>query len=120
MHPTDEDLILHYYGEGGEATERRIDEHLQQCAACHTAFAELRETMALVDAAAVPEPDAGFERVMWARVQQALPARPRRSMLSQWLPATAWAAAVIAVVAAGYAWWQPRQAAIAPASTTAA
>ena len=27
-HLTDEDLILHFYGEGGPSEERRIDDHL--------------------------------------------------------------------------------------------
>jgi hypothetical protein len=110
MHPTDEDLILHFYGEGDAPDESRIDEHLRTCVSCQAAFAELRETLQMVDAAGVPEPDAGFERVMWTRVQQALPKRsPRgRWTMHQWLPVTAWAAVVVAVVSVGFSWWLPR------------
>jgi hypothetical protein len=106
-HLTDEDLILHFYGEGGPGEERRIDDHLAGCSECRQAWAELGETLKLVDAAKVPEPGPGFERVMWARVQSALPeARPRVSTAStwRWAPALGMAAAVVLAVAIGYAW----------------
>ena len=72
-HPTEEDLVLHFYGETGPDEERRVDDHLASCSACRQSWTELGETLKLVDAATVPEPNEGFERVMWARVQQALP-----------------------------------------------
>ena len=62
-HLTDEDLILHFYGEGGPSEERRIDDHLAACSECRQAWTELGETLKLVDAAKVPEPGEGFERV---------------------------------------------------------
>jgi hypothetical protein len=70
-HPNEEDLILHFYGERPEA-EATIDEHLGICPSCQTTWTELRGTLQLVDDAPVPEPPAGFERVMWAKVQQRL------------------------------------------------
>lgn len=102
-HPTDEDLILHFYGEGRD-DEPRIDRHLQACPSCHELWTELGDTLRLVDSAAVPEPDSGFERVLWARVQRALPApAPRTSWWSARLlwPAAAAAAVVVAVVVTG-------------------
>lgn len=124
-HLTDEDLILHFYGEGGPGEERRIDGHLAACSECRQAWAELGETLKLVDAAKVPEPGEEFERVMWARVQGALPAaRPTVSTWStwRWMPALGMAAAVVLAVAIGYAWraaHDPHGAAM-PAATTAA
>ena len=111
MHPTEDDLILHFYGEAPADHEARLDGHLESCEACRDAFAELRETLHLVDAAGVPEPTADFERAMWARIQPALPARrPAHAWtLHQWLPVVAWAAAVVAVVSLGFAWWTPRE-----------
>jgi hypothetical protein len=74
-HPNEEDLILHFYGERPEA-EATIDEHLGICPSCQTTWTELRGTLQLVDDAPVPEPPAGFERVMWAKVQQQLSVKP--------------------------------------------
>ena len=107
-HPTDEDLILHFYGEADAADARRIAEHVDGCAACRAAWMELGETLKLVDQAGMPEPGPEFERVMWARVQRALPApRPSVWSIRVWLPAAATIALV--AVAAGYSWraWHP-------------
>jgi hypothetical protein len=108
-HPTDEDLILHFYGEGGPAEERRVDEHLGSCRTCQQAWAELGETLKMVDAATVPEPGDGFERTMWARVQSALP--PPRSTGWMWrlVPAVGFAAVLIVAVALGYLWRSSRE-----------
>jgi hypothetical protein len=125
-HLTDEDLILHFYGEGGPSEERRIDDHLAACSECRQAWTELGETLKLVDAAKVPEPGEGFERVMWARIQGALPeARPTASMWSmrRWMPALGMAAAVVLAVAIGYAWragHDPHDASMLATTTTAA
>jgi hypothetical protein len=113
MHVSEDDLILHFYGEA-PADEQRIDEHLRSCAACQTAWTELTDTLKLVDAATTPEPGPGFERVMWARVQRELPSAPAR----QWsframAPMTALAASLVAAVALGYAWIARSQ--VAPA-----
>jgi len=124
-HLTDEDLILHFYGEGGPSEERRIDDHLAACSECRQAWTELGETLKLVDAAKVPEPGEGFERVMWARIQAALPeARPTVSTWSawRWMPAFGMAAAVVLAVAIGYAWRASHDPHVAatPATTTSA
>ena len=100
-HPTEDDLILHFYGEEPDDAAR-LDAHLHACPSCHDAWMDLRETLSLVDSATVPEPPDGFERVMWAKVQQALPVvAPARSFWSwrQWAATTALAALVVAVVA---------------------
>jgi hypothetical protein len=99
-HPTDDDLVLRFYGEQPPEDAARLDLHLRACSSCQDAWAELSETLRLVDNATVPEPPDGFERVMWAKVQQALPA-PRRSLWTwrQLVPAASLAAVVIAVVA---------------------
>jgi hypothetical protein len=132
MHLTDEDLILHFYGDGPMDREAEIDAHLRSCAACGQVWAELRQTLAFADAATVPEPGPGFERVMWAKVQQRLETpddlggrsiRPARSWLrGAWLlPA---AAALVAIVAGTYGWRhfmtpQEQTAAVRPVATPA-
>jgi hypothetical protein len=99
-HPTEDDLILRFYGEHEAAETSRIDGHLRTCGACQSAWTELTETLKLVDTAPVPEPPPGFERVMWAKVQQALPERePSFWTWRRLVPIASVAALVIAVVA---------------------
>jgi hypothetical protein len=103
-HPSEDDLILHFYGEGPPASEQRIDDHLRSCISCRAAWSELSGTLKLVDAARLPEAPSGFEGVMWARVEQALMrpiAPPRRSIwsLKQLVPLGALAALIVAAVA---------------------
>ena len=108
MHLTEEELVLHFYGEH-RSQEARVDAHLDSCPQCQTAWTALREALQMVDDAVVPEPGPGFERAMWARVQQALPApQPMRHRVWPFshlasVPALAAAAAlVLAVALAGY------------------
>jgi hypothetical protein len=100
-HPTEDDLILHFYGDGEAADETRVDAHLNACASCQATWVEFRETMQMIDAAQVPEPGAGFERVLWARLQPSLAAaRPRRASWLAWPRVLAPIAAMAAVVVA--------------------
>ena len=71
-HLSEDDLILHYYGEAGRAGEARIESHLASCADCRLANAQLRRVMTLVDSAAPVEAPLGFERTAWARLEQTL------------------------------------------------
>jgi anti-sigma factor RsiW len=105
-HPTDDDLILHVYGEHAPAERARIDEHLTACEACQGAWDEINRTLTIADAAAVPEPPEGFERLMWARVSAALPeARPRSIWTWRALvPLTSLAALMVAAVVLGRFW----------------
>jgi len=72
MHLTEDDLILHYYGEAGTAEESRAERHLAECPGCREAFGALRRVMGAIDAAPVPEPALSFERAVWARLQTEL------------------------------------------------
>ncbi len=120
-HPTEEDLVLHFYGETGPDEERRVDDHLASCSACRQSWAELGDTLKLVDAATVPEPGEGFERVMWARVQQALPERETtRSSIWGWVPVFGMAAALVVAVGIGYAWRSHHESSTAPSTGTVA
>ena len=74
-HLREEDLILHFYGDGPREREAGVDAHLRECATCQSAWVEIQDTLKLVDGAAVPEPDPDFERVIWARVQNDLRGR---------------------------------------------
>jgi hypothetical protein len=84
MHLNEDDLILHYYGEAGDAAgdrrpEAAIDAHLASCAECGAAWRQLRRVMEAIDAAPLPEPAPSFERTVWARLAPELnPARISR------------------------------------------
>lgn len=125
-HPTEDELILHFYGDDEAADEGRIDAHLNSCASCQATWVELRETMQMVDAARAPEPGADFERGLWARLQPALEARhSTRPAWFAWPRLLVPAGALAAVVLAGIVTVDVVRSAKAPthrapASTTAA
>ena len=103
-HPTEDELILQYYGESAAADRTRIEAHLRACAACRSAWRDLSQTMVLVDEADVPEPGEDFERVMWTRISQALPPRPAVRVSRPLIVLGALAAVLVALVTAGYSW----------------
>jgi hypothetical protein len=107
-HPDEEALVLLFYGDTGPDEERQMTAHLDSCATCQPVWQQIRTTLAAVDAAAVPEPPADFERVMWARVQgplegMSLAPTPWWS-LRHLVPAGALAAVLLAMFAIGRYW----------------
>src|SRR5215471_19649914 len=104
LHLTDDELVLHYYGEMERADEARAESHLEACHACRDNYARLQRVMALVDSApAVDAPD-GFERIAWARLEPALRSERRGWIRSVLLtPAyLAFAAGVLVLVGAAF------------------
>lgn len=106
-HVTDDDLVLHFYGEANTEAAR-IDAHLGECADCRENWDALQQTFKMVDSAEVPDAPEGFERVMWARVRPSLPdpangsANRSKAAKSDWWSPRVWApmvglAAVIAM-----------------------
>jgi anti-sigma factor RsiW len=119
LHLTDDDLVLHYYGEMERADEARAESHLEACRDCRENYGRLQRVMAFVDSApAVDAPD-GFERLAWARLEPALHDGRRGWLRSLALtPAyLALAAGVIALV--GAAFMAGRMLPKSPASTAA-
>jgi hypothetical protein len=121
-HVTEQDLVLHYYGELQGADERSVASHLSGCAACRHDFTRLQRVLGTIDesALALELPD-GFERTVWARLEPDLRS-PRRAWFS-WMvlnpmPLALTAAVVVLVGAAFFAGRlsSPK----APATTTAA
>ncbi len=134
-HPSEDELVLHFYGEAGTDEERRIDGHLATCAACQAQWIELSQTLKLVDTVTVPEPAEGFEQRMWARVQQALPQAETAGQVVAFTPKASFivryrvafsaigiaAALLLAFVAGRGGWWlkpAPAAAVAKSASTT--
>lgn len=102
-HPTDDELIEHFCGDAAPSERERIETHMRECARCQQAWDDMAAALTMVNDA-VPEPPDGFERVVWARVRQAIEiesATPPRRSIWTWrtiVPAGALAAAVIALV----------------------
>ncbi len=124
MHASEDDLILHFYGDADGESAARVDAHLAGCGACRQTFNELQDTLRLVDAAAVPEPGPAFERVTWARVQAAIgSARPRRAAWWTTRPLL-WAASLVLVAmvsgAVAVRWFRPSTAASTTTATAGA
>jgi predicted anti-sigma-YlaC factor YlaD len=65
-HVTDDDLILHFYGEANSEAPR-IDAHLAECADCCENWNALQQTLKMVDSAEVPEQAAVMIRVARGR-----------------------------------------------------
>ena len=104
MHPTDDELILHYYGELDAAAGRRMSDHLQTCDACYASFTALQRVLATVEAAPAPEVADGFERTVWARLQPELDKR-RGGWLTTVLMSPgrlAWVAGAVLLAMAGF------------------
>lgn len=103
-HLSEDDLILHYYGETDRADQPAVAAHLASCAECQAADARLRQVMSMVDSAAPVDAPAGFERTAWARLEPAL-AQPAggggwRGLF--WFPQWALAGGVAALVLAAF------------------
>jgi hypothetical protein len=101
-HLTEDELILHYYGETERADESRVESHLASCAECGFANQQLRQVMTLVDSAAPVEAPLGFERVAWARLEPALDGNKSRWKTFFWFPQWALAGGVAALVLAAF------------------
>jgi len=105
MHLSEDDLILHYYGELEPAAAARTADHLRQCAECNGSFVTLQRVLAAVDATPAVELGDGFERKVWARLQPELDRGHRRGWLTWFVlsPARlAWVAGIVILVAAAF------------------
>ena len=100
LHLSDDDLVLHYYGE----EVPRADTHLAACAACQSNLAKLQRVMAFIDSAPAADAPEGFERIAWARLEPAL-AVPQRGWASWFVLSPGrlgFAAAVVLLVGASF------------------
>ncbi|HLI86453.1 MAG TPA: hypothetical protein VKV17_21265 [Bryobacteraceae bacterium] len=68
-HLTEEDLILHYYGEAAEPAAAQA--HLDACPECRAGFRSLARVLNAMDAFPVPERAADYEAAVWRRLSQA-------------------------------------------------
>jgi hypothetical protein len=105
-HLTEDELVLHYYGELSSADDARTTTHLSECSTCHGSFRRLQRVLAAVDERAIagPELPAHFERTVWAKLEPNL--RQERGGWRTWLLLTpgrlAWVATIVLLVAAAF------------------
>lgn len=90
-HLSEEQLILHYYGEEGLDS---AEAHLDECPDCRAAYHGLQRVLNSLDAAPVPDRGPDYGRQVWQTVRQQ--AEPRRG----W-PRSAFLLAVAASVLVG-------------------
>lgn len=92
-HLTEEQLVLHYYGDG---TDRAgAETHLAACGTCRQEFTLLRAALDAVDGPAVPERGPEYGAEVWRRLEPHLPERrARRRFDFAWLRPPVWASAM--------------------------
>ncbi len=117
-HLSEEDLILHYYGEPVAAAI-----HITECDDCRRRFDELSEFLGGVQLPAPPAKPEDYGTAVWNRIRPHLPvtqpARPVWWLVPQrWAAVGAVAALVTAAFLVGHFAWRPRPAAPPVAATT--
>ena len=94
-HLTEEQLILHYYGEEGETLA--VELHLEECGECRGVYSSLQRVLNVMDSLPVPERPADYGEQVWQRIAPRLPS-PRQSW---WFWPAQWRFAAAAAVCAG-------------------
>src|SRR5918993_5557892 len=82
-HLTEDDLVLHYYGELPSAEETAAAAHLGACATCRTEYTSLQRVLGAIDEPAVfqVELPPSFDRTVWTRLEPNL-RKDRRGWMS--------------------------------------
>ena len=116
-HYSEEDLILHYYGEaerwstaaGRRRRRHEIEQHVDECPACGELYRSLAGTLRQLEAPEAPERGDQYGLEVWQRIRARLP-EPEAPWWAQWLRWNRLAAAagvatlVVAAFVAGRSW----------------
>jgi hypothetical protein len=70
-HLSEEQIVLHYYGDAEDAPE--VERHLAACAECQAEFARVQAMLRQIEPLEVPEPPATFENKTWLNLRDRLP-----------------------------------------------
>src|SRR5215472_16163161 len=99
-HLSEEQLVLHYYG---EPLDGPVDEHLQACETCRAEYRGLQRVLNSLDAAPVPERLPEYGTAVWQWIEGRVRGRRRFAWLSrrEWVLAGAMAALIVAAFLAG-------------------
>jgi len=93
---TEEQLVLHYYGEPGDSLE--AERHIEECAQCRALYASFQRVLNVVASDPVPERGEDYGAEVWRRIEAKLPSR-RWQWLWAGSPALRWAFASAAMIA---------------------
>ena len=120
-HLSEEELILHYYGE--EDGTLAAGRHLDECAECRALYGSLQRVLNMVEASSVPEVAPDYDARVWERLERHLPARRRwwrAGPAWRWVAAgAAFAGLLAAAFAAGRFYRRPPAPAVAKADPAA-
>ena len=130
-HYSEEDLILHYYGEAsgpwplGGSRRSELEHHIDQCPDCAARYRELVGTLKLLEAPEVPERGEQYGLEVWQRIRARLPEpeAPWWVRLMRWDRLAVVSAVAMLVMVAfvmGRSWSTPGSPAPAPAPAVAA
>ena len=87
-HPTEEELILYYYGE--HATGAEVETHLAGCVSCRGEYEAIVAVLAVVEAEPIPERGEEYVRQVWERLEARMGSRRKK-----WWPAIGAVAAMV-------------------------
>jgi hypothetical protein len=101
IHPTEEDLILHFYAEGADGAA--IEVHLASCPDCGRRFAVWGATLRAVVDEPVPDGGADYGARVWERLRPHLPDKraPRAPLFRRFRVPLALAASLVAAFLLG-------------------
>jgi predicted anti-sigma-YlaC factor YlaD len=116
-HVTEDQLVLHYYG---EQLDSPVEEHLGACESCRAQYRGLQRVLNSLDAAPVPERPPEYGAAVWQKIESRVHGRRQFAWLGmrEWLLAGAMAALIVAAFVAGRLTQRPAQPAppaVAPA-----
>jgi len=102
IHPSEDQLVLHYYG---EVRGNEVETHLDDCDECRGQYRALQRVLNAVDTYPVPERDAEYGSRLWQRLEGQLPKSRRQSSWfifpSRWAAAAAFSLLLIGAFVAG-------------------
>ena len=73
-HLSEEQIVLHYYGDAER--EEEVGRHLSECSACRAEFGRVQVLLEQIEPTEVPEPPEFFEEKTWLNLRDRLPHRP--------------------------------------------
>jgi hypothetical protein len=97
-HLSEEQLILHYYGETGDTLECEF--HLDECSECREVYASLQRVLNVVDGLPLPDPGEDYGARVWQRIEPQIPHHRRWWFAAGWRWAAAAAVCASLLVAA--------------------
>jgi hypothetical protein len=111
-HISEEQLVLHYYG---EHPEDPVEDHLEICEACRARYRGLQRVLNSLDAAPVPERPPEYGAAVWRRIEPRVQGRRQFAWfgMREWLLAGAMAALIMAAFVAGRFTQRPAAPAVA-------